>query len=130
TPATLNGQTEGPAQVFLIVSDDGGATWQSPVRVSPVKPYEDGLGDDIRAQFMPQVAVDPQTGSVVVQYYDGRRDAAGKRVTNEIVASIDGGASFSKHVASNELPPIFDAITLQHAFVGPIPDNIGTANPN
>jgi hypothetical protein len=52
--------------IFLRHSDDDGTTWSAPVQVN----------DDtsVNSHFMPQVAVDPVTGSVAVTWYDGRND--------------------------------------------------------
>jgi hypothetical protein len=52
--------------IFLRYSDNDGTTWSAPVKVN----------DDSSANshFMPQLAVDPITGSVAVTWYDARND--------------------------------------------------------
>ena len=52
--------------VYLVYSDNDGVTWSQPLRVN-----DDTSGN---SHFMPQVAVDPITGSVAVTWYDSRND--------------------------------------------------------
>ena len=90
----------GCTYVDLRFSDDDGATWSNPTRVS------DNLIDS--ANFNPKVAVDPVTGHVAVSFYSARNDfdsGAGDRddKTNddvELFASVstDGGLSFAPNV--------------------------------
>jgi subtilisin-like proprotein convertase family protein len=82
--------------VLLMTSDDGGATWSGPVKVSNDNPTQDGFSQGDRAQWMPVATVDQSTGTLFVQYNDARWDAARVRFTNYLSASIDGGQTFSE----------------------------------
>ena len=64
--------------VFVAKSTDGGLTW-----TVPTTPVNNDIATDAsnqtegrRSQFMPTLAVDPVTGTLVVTYYDARNDAA------------------------------------------------------
>jgi subtilisin-like proprotein convertase family protein len=102
--------------IFMIASDNGGASWIVPSTgaafatggrgfngelINNDNASTDGYSEAVtgtngRAQFQPSVAVDPGTGAVVVSYYDGRYDAARARVAMTVAASIDGGTTFSQ----------------------------------
>lgn len=58
--------TSGDTNIFLVHSDDDGTTWSTPQKVN-----DDTSGN---SHFMPQVAVDPVTGTVAVTWYDARND--------------------------------------------------------
>jgi hypothetical protein len=81
-------------------SDDDGMSWSAGVRVN----------DDMtnRSQFLPRIAVDPESGAVGVSWYDARNDSGngsgdtdGVANTNaQIFAAIsaDGGETFGQNV--------------------------------
>jgi len=72
--------------VFLVTSDDVGATWTAPAHVN------DDTGP--AHQFFPWVAMDPRTGYVHVVFY-GRRNTAGNATDVYLATSTDGGAPFA-----------------------------------
>lgn len=129
--------------IILAFSDTGGASWTSAGRVNDDEGRSDGFSgarEDIipfvgpvptrgRPQFTPEVAVDPGTGTVVVQFYDTRHDASRLRPATYITASINGGASFSEQVFVNQPETVFDVATGTFRTVGPIPDNQSGGNP-
>jgi hypothetical protein len=78
--------------IYLITSDDGGASWSGPVLVNDDVPQRDGFSQGDRPQLEPAIAVDPITGTVVVSFLDARYDAARARVVTSLAASVDGGA--------------------------------------
>ena len=117
-------------QVVLEFSNDGGATWSGGGVVAPENSYLDGFSEDGRPQFQPQVAVDQQTGSVVVSMYDARYDSSRARVSQTIVASNDGGQTFSSAAFANQPRQAIDAITGNTVTIQPVPDNESGANPN
>jgi hypothetical protein len=90
--------------IFLVTSDNGGLSWSSPVRVnsdfSPTDGYTESNGGGApgvitgRVQFLPAVAVDQATGTLVVSWRDGRDDASRARSAVYVTASTDGGQSF------------------------------------
>jgi subtilisin-like proprotein convertase family protein len=101
--------------------------------------YFGNLEANVRPKIDPEVAVDDQTGTVVVSFLDTRNDAAAVRVATYIAASTDGGTSFAPEtyanpiVNSNEGPdpvqsPVIDAITGAQVNLGPIPDNESAGN--
>jgi hypothetical protein len=64
----LSSPTPGSANsnVFLRYSDNDGTTWSAPSQVN-----DDASSN---SHFLPQLAVDPVTGSVAVTWYDARND--------------------------------------------------------
>jgi hypothetical protein len=83
--------------VFVRASNDNGATWGAPIRVN----------DDptTRSQFLPDVAVDPTSGTLAVGWYDARDDggmlgsgSTDATANNDVrywgAVSGDGGVSF------------------------------------
>jgi hypothetical protein len=69
--------------IYLITSDDGGASWSGPVLVNDDVPQRDGFSQGDRPQLEPAIAVDPITGTVrgVVPRRPLRRGAgAGRHV--------------------------------------------------
>ena len=121
--------------IFLSYSDNGGASWISAGRVNDDLATRDGFSEALggfsgRPQFTPEVAVDRTTGTLVVQFYDARHDAARRRVATTVTASIDGGQTFSPQVFVNQPEAVFDVAIGEDRVVGPIPDNQGGGNPN
>ncbi|QDV39602.1 Ig-like domain-containing protein [Tautonia plasticadhaerens] len=135
--------------IFLAYTDDGGLSW--------VRTGEDGdiagrVNDDLadrdgfsgadldlaegffgatsrgRPQFMPQVAVDQQTGTVAVSFYDARHDASRGRVATYLAVSVDGGETFAPQTFVNQKELVFDVATGTNRVVGPIPDNAAQGN--
>lgn len=76
------GQGDG-RDVFLARSDDAGATWSTPVAVSPGP----------RGQFLPAVAVSPE-GRVDVAFYDRRADPDDVQAHVTMASSDDAGRTF------------------------------------
>jgi subtilisin-like proprotein convertase family protein len=126
-PVVTNGVITD-TNIYLISSNDNGFTWSSPLQVNDDAPT-DNFSEGNRPQFMPSLAVDQATGSVVVSYYDGRWDPALTRVANSLSASINGGQSFSQSVLLNPPSTAINAITGQSTFIEPIPGNQGQAGP-
>ena len=121
--------------IFLSYSDNGGANWISAGRVNDDLATRDGFSEAVggfsgRPQFTPEVAVDRTNGTLVVQFYDARHDAARRRVATTVAASIDGGQTFSPQVFVNQPESVFDVAIGDNRIVGPIPDNQGGGNPN
>ena len=79
---------------------------------------------------MPAVAVDQATGTLVVDYYDTRNDAANARYATYVTTSIDGGNTFAPDTFANAPNTAFDTITQQNVTLGPIPDDQSAGNPN
>ena len=100
--------------IFLRHSDDNGATWSNPVRVT-----DDTTGF---SKFLPRIAVDQTTGDIAISWYDCRNDngmgAPGDLdgVPNDepeyfCTFSYDGGDSFEPNiqVATSASSAIFDS---------------------
>jgi hypothetical protein len=77
------------SDIYLVWSDDGGATWTS---VSGPGNVENEPGTD----FNSWVDVDPASGSVNVIYYTTDGNPANTDVLARVASSIDGGLTFSK----------------------------------
>jgi hypothetical protein len=87
---------------FVRFSDDNGATWSAPVRVS------DNTGNN--SKFMPSMVLDQVTGDIAVQWYDTRNDLGlgGPGDTNNgtpnddaqlwATISVDGGQTFLPNI--------------------------------
>ena len=138
--STATGNPADNTDIFLVFSDDGGATWSAPTQVNDDNGFTDGFSEggaspdtgavtSGRPQFQPAVAVDPATGSVVVSYLDTRYDASRARTTMTIQASSDGGATFSSAIFVNPSQTATDEITGDTVNFGPIPDNQSAGNP-
>ena len=124
--------------IFLTYSDDGGRSWSEPVQVNdddrrptaiPALMTIPDWGRSIgRSQYMPAIAVDPTTGTVVLSWRDARDDAADARVATYITTSIDGGQTFSAQTYANPQKTAINAITGATEVIGPMPDNESSGN--
>ncbi|MFO0907024.1 MAG: Ig-like domain-containing protein [Isosphaeraceae bacterium] len=149
-----NGYTGNPADntdIFLLVSDDGGTTWNSPdpngfftgwgytgKQINDDNSQTDGFSEansdplngnlSGRPQFLPVAQVDQATGTLVIDYYDTRFDAAKSRYATQITASIDGGGSFSKSMFANAPLQAYDQASNKIITLGPIPDNTSSGD--
>lgn len=125
--------------VYLVTSDNGGRTWTNRGIVNDDQGSVDGYsgansniqtGQIVgRAQFLPQVAVDQTTGSLVMSWRDGRDDSARARSSVYVTTSIDGGATFSLQSSANPAQGAVDAITGQTVALNPMGDNFNGAEP-
>lgn len=84
TDAPSVGSTD--TNIFVIHSDDQGATWSTPVRVN------DDAG--VNSQFLPHISLDQTTGMVAVTWYDARNSAVNDTAQYFGAISSDGGATF------------------------------------
>jgi hypothetical protein len=64
--------------VYLQFSDNGGQTWSPRIRVN-----DDAPGD---SHFFPNLSVDPADGTVVISWYDTRRDPVNLQKTDVFLA--------------------------------------------
>ena len=117
--------------IFMAVSDDGGASWQSLGKVNDDAAFTDGFSAAFdsrtyttgRPQFQPQVAVDPATGTLALSYLDTRYDPARTRPVDSIQLSNDGGTTFSPSMHANLDLKAYDQTTQQYVSLGPVPEN-------
>ena len=124
--------------IFLAYSDNGGRSWTSGIVSTRTIAQTDGyseafdgsnglLGSGLavsgRPQFLPSVAVDQSTGTLVMSWYDARNDASRVRVATYLTYSVDGGSNFSPQTYANISQTATDAITGKTVNLGPIPDN-------
>jgi hypothetical protein len=87
------------ADVFMVISNDSGATWSAPARVDQ--------GPAGTFQVMPSAAINPVNGAIGVTYYDNRAlaDADGDGVFELDLmgtSSTDGGLTWSPEVDFND----------------------------
>jgi len=125
--------------IYLVTSDDGGLTWTNRGIVNDDQGSVDGFSgankDTLqgqisgRAQFLPQVAVDQTTGSLVLSWRDGRDDSGRSRSSVYVGASIDGGLTFSQQAYANPPQVSTDAITGRQVILNPLGDNFNAVNP-
>jgi uncharacterized protein (TIGR03437 family) len=84
--------TDAPAagsadtNIFVIYSDDMGATWSASVRVN------DDTGTN--SQFLPHISLDQSNGMIAVTWYDARNSALNNTARYFGAFSGDGGATF------------------------------------
>jgi subtilisin-like proprotein convertase family protein len=122
------------ADVYLIHSGDlqDPTSWNNTrVRVND-DTVQDGFSEGNRPQFMPSLAVDNTTGTLVITFYDARWDAAQARTARYIADSIDGGNTFGIETFLNAPKQAIDTITGTTQTLEPIPDNqsaLGNAGP-
>ena len=113
------------AAVNVIYSDNDGTSWSAAVQVNDDS-VADNFSQGSRPMMEPAIAVDPVTGSVVIEYYDARYDPDQVRYVNSIAVSVDGGAEWSASAQMNSLQTATDAITGDTVDVTPIPGNSTT----
>src|SRR5439155_11358785 len=123
-----NGNPVDNTDIYLATSDDGGQSWAITPKINDDDATIDGQSgafDSIRGrpQFMPSVAVDQTTGTLVMTWYDARLDPARAQVSQFIATSIDGGTTFAPQTFVNTPNTVTDAITGKVITRGPIPDN-------
>ncbi|OLD63636.1 MAG: hypothetical protein AUI47_08595, partial [Acidobacteria bacterium 13_1_40CM_2_68_5] len=105
TPGSVNAADHDNTDIFVIASDDLGATWTA-LGATPVRVSDD---PGINSQFFSWLDVDQRTGNVGVSWYDARNAGAANNTVQYFAAvSFDGGATFSPNVlisngASNPL---------------------------
>ena len=118
--------------IALMVSKNGGQTWQTLTnRLNDDNSQTDGFSGAIdtaaenlgRSQYMPAIAVDQATGTLVASWRDARYDVQNARVATFVTTSIDGGNSFSPDVYANPSNTATDTITGNTVVYGPHPDN-------
>ena len=119
--------------IALATSDNGGLTWQATNNkvnddLAAVDGYTESDALNGRPQFLPALAVDPATGTLVAAFYDARDDAARARAATYIATSIDGGATFGPQTFANARETATDAATGQTRIRGPLPENQSAGN--
>ena len=82
-------------EIFMAFSDDAGAHWSTPSKVSP----NGGASD----QFLPWITVDPTSGFIYAVYYDRRNTQKPTETNTYLAVSKDGGESWSEQQI-NESP--------------------------
>jgi subtilisin-like proprotein convertase family protein len=112
-----------------LVHSDNGVNWSTPERVNQDF-ATDGFSEGNRPQFMPTLAVDQSTGTLVATWFDTRNDPAKARVATYVSVSIDGSASFSGETFVNTPQTALDASNPDGptTVLGPTPDNFSTLN--
>ncbi|HWY53093.1 MAG TPA: sialidase family protein [Terriglobales bacterium] len=74
-------------RIWFSRSSDGGATWSSPVKINDQAALND--------QFFPRLAVDADTGAMMLVYYDTINDPGRKKTDIWMQTSLDHGATWS-----------------------------------
>ena len=82
------GVNTGDADIYMVSSTNGGASWSAPVRVN-----QDPIGNG-RDQYFPWIACDPSTGLLACIYCDSRDFAANDMVETWVSTSTDNGATW------------------------------------
>ncbi|HZY90753.1 MAG TPA: proprotein convertase P-domain-containing protein, partial [Gemmataceae bacterium] len=135
------------SNITLVASDNGGKTWTGisytdpatlrtahDVTVNNDSPL-DGFSEGSRPQFVPTLAVDQVTGTLVAAFYDARYDAARARVATYIATSIDGGQTFRPETFVNTPKTAINAVAAAATGINasstvtlePVPGNMGAS---
>ncbi len=127
--AALTADTRN-TDVFILKSSDNGGTWTR-VKVNDdsnaAGQPNDNFSSGNRTQFMPNVAVDPVTGAVVVLLRHALRRVVDACAANFITYSLDGGNTFSTQTYLNQSKLATDEVTGQSITIEPVPGNQGSA---
>jgi hypothetical protein len=101
-----------PLFVGVMVSTDAGQTWSKPIRVSDYVPptncagelvCDPDTGEPVRAgTFLPDIAVDPNSGRVYVVWADAR--FSGGTTSDVVLSSSDDGRNWTTPVKVNQSP--------------------------
>ena len=92
-------RTTGDIDIWFRSSPTGmPGTWTAPVRVN-----QDPIGNGLD-QWAPQMTTDPSTGSILISYYDRRRDPANVMVQTWVSRSFDCGLTWSDCILSDVAP--------------------------
>jgi len=100
-----DGPLPDEADIFLIKSTDGGATWTTPIRVN-----DDATLND---QILPWIYIKPN-GIIDIAWYDRRNDPADMMWDIYFTTSMDGGNTFAPNTQVNAT-----------AFFTPNPTKVG-----
>lgn len=106
--------------IFFSSSFDGGLTWTPPMRVN-----QDPIGNGLD-QWAPHMRTDPNTGQIIITYFDRRNNPAGN-VLIEVWASVssDCGVTWTDALVSDPGP--FPPVSLTPMPLAPyIGDYLGT----
>lgn len=114
------------ADVYLLRSTDGGATWDSPRRLN-----DDATTND---QWLPFVTVAP-SGVVGTMWYDRRLDSNNLLIDVFMSVSADGGSSFGPNFRITDvsfpvpqLNPNFDPLAASDCYMGSYNFMVADAN--
>lgn len=100
-PPGFVGITYNFGDAFVARSNDGGATWATPVKVD----NNWGAVGTPADHFLPGIAVDHR-GALGVCFYDRRRDPENFLIDRECASSGDGGQTWSNHrITRKSFPP-------------------------
>ena len=121
-------------EIFLEYSDDAGRSWTFAGAVNNLSSQADGYSESManpfsadqvtgRSQYMPEIAVNQATGTVVLSYRDAGYDASNARVATDVVTSIDGGNTWSPVTYVNPQNSAVNAITGKTDVLSPMTDN-------
>jgi hypothetical protein len=101
------------ADVMLVRSTDGGATWSEPIRVN-----QDPVGNG-KDQFQQQLAV-TDSGQLNMMWFDRRNDPANFYIDTFFARSNDGGATWSETRVTKQMwdPSINPPISPSGEFIG------------
>lgn len=137
--ATPQRVTDTNIQIVRGTVASAGVTFGTPVQVNDDRPG-DNFTEGNRPQFLPAVAVDATTGTVVATWYDTRLDANETRAATFLAASIDGGATWSNQTVTvsgsadgtqpflNQPKTAKDLVTGTVYTLQPVPTNVPQAN--
>jgi hypothetical protein len=100
------------ANVFVVSSADGGATWSPPVTVHQAPAATAGADATTNDNFFPWVSVSGD-GAVHVSFYDRRNDPANLTIDTYRAVSTDGGVTWTN---TRETPASFAVPVLSPNF--------------
>ena len=80
--------------IYMLKSTDGGATWETPIRVNQ------GAFENAKEAYFSWITCDPVTGTLSVIFYDDR-DVSSTEVETWVANSYDGGATWENFRVSD-----------------------------
>lgn len=108
---------EGRFQAAVLLSEDRGDSWSSPVIIDEMRPVdtlEPQEQTEVRdGNIIPDIAVDADTGTLYAVWMDARF-SAGSHNDIALAMSTDGGATWTDPVQVNQTP------VAQHAFTASV----------
>jgi hypothetical protein len=88
----------GDCDIFFSRSTNNGVSWSAPLRIN-----NDALANG-KIQYWPVIAVN-ETGNIVVMFMDTRNTANNTLIEAWVARSLDGGATWTNELVSNEPSP-------------------------
>jgi hypothetical protein len=95
---TFADNRNGDCDIFFCRSTNNGVSWSAPARIN-----NDPIGNG-KIQYWPVIAVN-EVGNIAIMFMDTRNTANNTMIEAWVARSLDGGATFTNELVSNEPSP-------------------------